>query len=381
MMKPTLFIFVLTLWMFTGCGRPVTHETMTTTPVAHYVCPMHPQVTSDKPGSCQICGMNLVPIQQSSSSSTVIISPETRQRIGLTFGMVEKRELIRELRVPARIVINETKLYHVNVKVDGWVEKLFVATTGQFVHQGEPLLSIYSQDLLNAQAEHLSVNDAMRPSARRRLQLMDMTDEEIQRLEQTKQINKTLTLYAPASGYVIERDIAAGHKVTAGEMVLVLADLSDVWADADIFQNDVSLVKTGTTVEVTLGDETFTGRVSFIAPTVDAETRTVKVRMEIPNPDAKLKPEMWATARLKINLGERLAIPAAAVMRTGEHVYAFRDAGDGKLVPVEIKLGWRAGDWFEVLTGLAAGDKVVTSANFLVDSESQLKAALAGMNH
>jgi len=323
--------------------------------------------------------MNLVPIQQPSFSSTVMISSEARQRIGLTIGMVEKRELTRELRVPARIVINETKLYHVNVKVDGWVEKLFVATTGQFVHQGEPLLSIYSQDLLNAQAEHLSVNDAMRPAARRRLQLMDMTDEEIQRLEQTKQINKTLTLYAPASGYVIERDIAAGHKVTAGEMVLVLADLSDVWADADIFQNDVSLVKTGATVEATLGDETFTGRVSFIAPIVDAETRTVKVRMEIPNPDAKLKPEMWATARLKINLGERLAIPAAAIMRTGERVYTFRDAGDGKLEPVELKLGARAGEWFEVLDGLAAGDKVVTSANFLVDSESQLKAALAGM--
>jgi len=378
-MKPTRFIFLLTLLMFTGCGRPVAHETTATTPAAHYVCPMHPQVTSDKPGSCPICGMNLVPIRQSSSSSTVMISPEARQRIGLTLGMVEKRELIRELRVPARIMIDETKLYHVNVKVDGWVEKLFVATTGQFVHQGEPLLSIYSQDLLNAQAEHLSVNDAMRPSARRRLQLMDMTDEEIQRLEQTKQINKTLTLYAPASGYVIERDIAAGHKVTAGEMVLVLADLSDVWADADVFQNDVALVKTGATVEVTLGDETFTGRVSFIAPTVDAETRTVKVRMEIPNPDAKLKPEMWATARLKINLGERLAIPDVAVMRTGERVYTFRDAGKGKLEPVELKLGARTGEWFEVLAGLAAGDKVVTSANFLVDSESQLKAALAGM--
>lgn len=370
-----LILLLAVLPIVAGCGRPATHEAT----AARYVCPMHPQITSDKPGSCSICGMNLVPVREATTSNAVVIPPATRQQIGLTLGTVEKRALRREIRAPAGIVADETRLYHVNTKVDGWVEQLFVATTGQFVHKGDPLLTIYSPSLMTAQAEHLSAGDALRPSARRRLELMDMTDEQITRLEQTKQINKTLTLHAPASGYVIERNIATGHKLTAGDQVLALADLSVVWADADVFQADVSLMKTGATVEIVVGTETFTGKVSFIAPTVDAETRTVKVRMEIPNPDAKLKPEMWATARLKVDLGERLAIPAAAVMRTGERTYTFKDAGDGKLTPVELKLGARAGEWFELRDGLAAGDKVVTSANFLVDSESQLKAALAGM--
>lgn len=378
-MKFIALILLLSMMpIFAGCGRPVPHEAA----AARYICPMHPQITSDKPGDCPICGMKLVLAgREMKSDGMIAITPEIRQRMGLTLGAVEKRQLTREIRAPGRIVPDETKLYHVNVKVDGWVEKLFVATTGQFVHKGDPLLTIYSPSLMSAQAEHLSASDAMRPMARRRLQLMDMTDEQIARLEQTQEINKTLTLYAPTSGYVIERNIATGHKLTAGDQVLALADLSDVWADADVFQADVSLMKTGETVEVTVGSETFTGKVSFIAPTVDAETRTIKVRMQIPNPDAKLKPEMWATARVKVDLGERLAIPEAAVMRTGERTYAFKTGEGDHLMPVEIKLGARSDSWFEVISGLEAGDKVVTSANFLVDSESQLKAALAGMKH
>jgi Cu(I)/Ag(I) efflux system membrane fusion protein len=361
------------------------------TKAGKFHCPMHPTVVSDKKGSCSICGMDLVPIAQSRAGqadheskvpgrATVAITPETRQRMGLTLGTIAKRGLVREIRAPARIVADETKLYHVNVKVDGWVEQLFVATTGQFVRKGDPLLTIYSPSLMSAQAEHLSATDEMRPLARRRLELMDMTDEQIARLERTKQINKTLTLYAPASGYVIERNIATGHKLSAGEMLLVLADLSNVWADADVFQSDVALVTIGAAVAVAVDDQTFTGKVNFIAPTVDATTRTIKVRMQVPNPDTKLKPEMWAIARLKIDLGERLAISSSAVMRTGERAYAFKDIGDAHLAPVEIALGARAGDWFVVRDGLKEGDKVVTSANFLVDSESSLKAALAAMS-
>ncbi|MCX7885719.1 MAG: efflux RND transporter periplasmic adaptor subunit [Verrucomicrobiae bacterium] len=346
-----------------------------------YHCPMHPQVVAERKGSCPICGMDLVPVagRKAGSSGAVVITPEMRQLMGLTLGTVEKRALIREIRAAARIVVQEPRLYHVNVKVDGWVEELFVATTGQFVRKGEPLLRIYSPSLMSAQAEHLSAPAELRTVARRRLELLDMSDEQIAQLEQTKQINKTLTIHAPATGYVIERNIAAGHRLAAGELVMMLADLSELWADAEVFQADAALLKPGDTMEIAIGNETFTGRVSFISPVMDQATRTVKVRADVPNPALKLKPEMWGTARLKIDLGEKLAIPCTAVMRSGERTYAFKSGEAAHLIPVEVKLGARAGDWFEVLDGLAAGDRVVTSANFLVDSESQLKAALSAM--
>ena len=224
-----------------------------------------------------------------------------------------------------------------------------------------------------------SGNSNLVAAARRRLELLDITDDQITHLAQGGEPERTVTLYAPTSGYVAERNIAAGHKVMPGEMLLTLADLSVVWADADIYESDLPLVKVGMPAEVTVNSQVFTGKVTFVSPTIDPESRTMKARIEIPNPDATLKPEMFATARLKFDLGEKLAIPSPAVMRTGERVYAFRDAGDDRLEPVEIKLGTRTDGWFEVLDGLTAGDKVVTAANFLVDSESQLKAALAGM--
>jgi Cu(I)/Ag(I) efflux system membrane fusion protein len=366
----------------TGCRKPE-HQHETPAKAGKYTCPMHPQIVTDKPGECPICHMTLVPVTESQSPSGVRVSPAARQAIGLKLDPVESLSLQREVRAAARIVADETKLYHVTVKLDGWVEHLFAATTGQYVKQGEPLLTIYSPELLAAQREYLTAlqsgNASLLAAAKRRLELWDITDAQIAQLQKTGEPERVMTLHAPASGWVIERNIAAGHKVMAGEMLLTLADLTTVWADAAIFQDDIAGVTTGATVEVTVGRETFTGKVSFIAPTVDAETRTIKVRLQIPNPDAKLKPEMWATARLRIDLGERLAIPAAAVMRTGEQTYAFKDTGDGQLTPVAVRLGARAGEWFELLDGLATGDQVVTSANFLIDSEAQVKGALAGM--
>jgi len=361
---------------------------------AKYHCPMHPAVVSGKPGDCPICGMKLVPMEETKPGETnappglaaVSITPAARERMGLTLGTVEKRRLAREVRTSARIVADETRLHHVTVKIDGYVEKLFTATTGQRVTQGEPLLSIYSPALVSAQQEYLNVlnsNAGLAAAARKRLTLWDITDEQIERLAKTGQPERTVTLFAPASGWIIERDIAAGHRVTAGEQLMVLGDLSSVWADSDIFQSDLPHVKMGMPVELDLSaapDMTFTGKVSFIAPSLDAGTRTVKVRMEIPNSGLLLKPEMYAVARMAFDLGEKLAIPESAVMRTGVRAYAFRDAGEGQLVPTEIKLGTRTEGWFELLGGLKAGDKVVTSANFLVDSESSMKAAIEALS-
>jgi RND family efflux transporter MFP subunit len=374
-----------------------------------YRSTMNPNEVSDKPGKDSM-GMEMVPFEVTEGSeptlpglATVSIAPATRERMGITFGTVEKRALSRDVRTSARIVPDETRLYHVTVKVEGWVNHLHNVITGEFVKKDQPLLTIYSPELVSAEQEYLvalqakeklaaSVNpvnaDAVKggetllAASRRRLELWDIPNEEIERLEKTRQIEKNLTLRSPVSGWVMERNIAAGHKIMQGESLLVVADLTTVWGDADVYESDLPYVKLGMPVELTLpywSDKTFTGKVIFLSPTLDPETRTLKARMEIANSDLLLKPEMYANARLHYELGEKLAVPEAAVMRTGEHSYAFKDGNDGKLIPVEIQIGPRDDGYFEMLSGLNEGDRVVTSANFLVDSESSMKAAIEAL--
>jgi Cu(I)/Ag(I) efflux system membrane fusion protein len=181
---------------------------------------------------------------------------------------------------------------------------------------------------------------------------------------------------------VIEKQVLAGQRIAPGDALMVVADLSNVWGDADIYESDLPYIQLGMPMEITLPywpEKTFQGKISFISPQLDPQTRTIKVRLDIANTDLLLKPDMYADARLRLPLGEKLAVPEGAVMRTGRHLYAFRDGGDGKLIPVEIKIGARSGDYFEVLSGLSENDRVVTSANFLVDSESSMRAALEGL--
>ncbi|MBI2440905.1 MAG: efflux RND transporter periplasmic adaptor subunit [Lentisphaerae bacterium] len=332
--------------------------------------------------------------------ASVAITPETRQRMGLTLGVVEKRGLSRTVRTSARIVADETRLFRVTTKIEGWVEKLFVAVTGQAVNKGDPLLTIYSPELVSAQQEYLTVVQAagnlaadttgdaasgakaLLAAARQRLQLWDISDEQIARLEQTGQVEKYLTLLAPAGGFVIEKGVLAGQKIMPGDVLMVVADLAVVWGDADLYQLDLPHVQMGMPMELTLPfwpGKTFEGKVSFIWPALDVATRTLRIRLEIPNLELLLKPEMYADAKLSYPLGEKVAVPEGAIMRTGEHTYAFRDTPDGKLTPVEVLLGARSEGYYEVLAGLSEGDRVVTSANFLVDSESSMRAALEAL--
>lgn len=336
---------------------------------ATYFCPMHPQITANKPGTCPICNMNLVPAGSQnehaghstvSGLAAVTISPEVRHRIGLTLGTVESRELTHEIRAAARVVPAETGLYRVTARVEGWAETLHV-TTGQFVERGAPLLTIYSPELLTAQRELAIGGD----SARRRLERLGFDGN---------------TLRAPVAGYVIERHVLPGQRITADEALFVIADLTTIWAEAEWFASDPVTVAVGTEAELVAGGQTVTGQVVFVSPMLDPRTRTVKARLEIPNAELRFRPDMLGTVTMRVSRGRSLAIPESAVMRTGAKTYAFRDEGEGRLMPVEVELGPRSGEWFPLKTGLNAGDAVVTSANFLVDSESQLKAALSGMS-
>ncbi|MEK7781038.1 MAG: efflux RND transporter periplasmic adaptor subunit [Verrucomicrobiota bacterium] len=388
-------------------AAPAEDEKIAQVKVGQFYCPMAAEHVQEEPGKCPLCGMKLVEkkLQATASAApvpgltTVAITTETRQRMGLKLGTVEKRALTGAVRTSARIVANETRQHRVTTKIEGWVDKLFVATTGQAIKKGDPLLTVYSPDLFAAQAEYLIAlagvktlggsnavvqqgSDSLLAASRRRFELWDISDEQIERLEKSGKAEKYLTLSAPASGWVTERMVLAGQKIMPGEPLMVISDLTEIWADADIYQSDLPHVKVGMPVQVTLPywpGQVFTGQVSFITPTLNPMTRTLNARLEIHNPNLLLKPEMYATATLQLEHGEKLAVPTTAVLFTGTRNVAFRDVGDGHLAPAELKLGARSGDYYEVLEGLSEGDKVVVSANFLVDSESSMKAALESL--
>ena len=330
----------------------------------------------------------------------VEISPEKLQSVGVKFERAERRSLEREIRTVGRAAIDERRLARVNVKIEGWIQDLSVNYTGQRVERGQLLFTLYSPELLATQREYLLalkardmfknnpssrvVEDSfsLLDSARQRLKLWDITDDQIQELERTGQASKTVAFYSPISGIVTEKKAFAGARVSPGDEVYTIADLSQIWIVADIYEFELPLIQIGQSAVVSLSYDpgrVLNGRVTFVYPTLDAETRTAKVRFEVPNPGERIKPEMYANVELKIPLGRRLVVPRDAVLESGERQIIFIHHGGGKLEWRNAKLGVQAGDWIEIREGLKEGENIVTSANFLLDSESRLKTAIGGM--
>lgn len=331
----------------------------------------------------------------------VMVSPERQQLIGLKTGLVEYRSIERTIRTVGVVEFDERRLADVNIKIEGWIESLFVNFTGEAVKKGQPLLTIYSPDLVSTQEEHLqalraretlaksrfadivSGAETLVNASRRRLQYWDISDEDIATLERTGTPRKSLTIYSPIDGVVIEKMAVRGKKVMPGESLYRVADLSTVWIQGEIYEYEVPAVKLGQAASVTLASypgELFRGKVSYIYPVLTEKTRTVKVRFEFSNTkDWKLKPQMYANVEIRIPFGKRLVVPDEALLDSGTRQLVFIDKGQGTFEPRDVKVGARVEGYAEILAGLSAGERVVTSANFLIDSESQLKAAVGAM--
>ena len=290
-----------------------------------------------------------------------------------------------------RVDYAEPNISIINLKYDGWVENLFVNSTGRAVRKGEPLFDIYSPELVSAQQEYLIALKAgavlgeastLLKSAREKLRLWSVTDSQVEELGRTGQLKKTETVYSPVSGIVIEKNVLQGQKIMAGESLFKIADLSRVWILGEIYEYELPFVKTGQEANISLSyypGESFAGKIIYIYPYLRPETRTNQVRIEVANPGLKLKPEMFASLEIHVDYGKRLTVPADAVLDAGTLKIVFVAKDDGYFEPREVKVGVKGEDLFEVLGGLNEGENVVTSANFLIDSESSLKAALNRM--
>lgn len=333
-------------------------------------------------------------------TDTMTISPERLQEIGVRFEIAEPRPLTRTIRTVGRVAIDERRLANVTIKIEGWIDRLYVSATGDRVQQGQELFTLYSPELVATQQEYLLALQSARELGqsdfpevaqgaqsllevtRRRLLLWDIPEYHIEDLERTGKVLKTLPIHAPISGTVIERKAVAGLYVKPGDPLYTIADLTSIWILGDIYEYELPLIQVGQTADVTLSYDPkthFEARVDFIYPTIDPQARTAKVRFKLANPEEKLKPDMYANVELKVPLGLRLAVPKDAVLETGERKIIFIHHGGGKLEWRTVATGLRANEWVEITEGIQAGEHIVTSANFLIDSESQLKAAVGGM--
>jgi RND family efflux transporter MFP subunit len=370
----------------------------------YYTCGMHPWVVLPKPGDCPICHMKLVPLDPAKFSGEVTVNPLITQSIGVRVSPVVTGPVTRVIRTVGNVDYNETLVRDVNLKISGWVEKLYVNTLGQPVEKDQPLLEIYSPDLYSAQEEYLlafkkkealgsgtgpmadmaSLNADLLESARKRLEYFDISDAQVRELEKSGKASKTMTLRSPFRGTVVLKNVFEGQRVESGMQLLRVADLSKLWIMATIYEYQLPYIEVGQKAAISLPyipGQTFEGKITYVYPYLNQELRQAKVRLELDNPGLVLKPGMFATVELRRTLAaDRTLVPREAVIDTGERQIAFVSLGEGRFDPRKVTVGVEAeGGMLEILDGLKPGELVVTSGEFLLDSEARLREALAKM--
>jgi RND family efflux transporter MFP subunit len=426
-----LSIGLLVSFVLSSCSKPAGKPTADAD-VDYYTCTMHPSVHSKDPGKCPICSMDLVPVikkvsnetkakenpsgmtgnssmgsmpmsspnQEAGKSSEFTVPVERQQQIGVTYATATKRPIQLSIRSVGMLESDTSKMFDYVARVDGYVQELKVSSPGQDVTQGQPLITIYSPDLRSTEQELVNIlndrdrggtsrvsNDQMIEAAKRRLKLWNVSDQEIAELEKSRKPSDQLVLRSPFDGVVNEVMSRPGMNVKMGDKLVSVLDLSNLWVWAEFYENEIGLLKRGQQIDVSLPafpNQTFQGQIAVINPSIDPAKRTARVRIDIPNAKAQLRPGMYANVEVKIDGGEGLTIPVQAALPTGERMLVFLDRGQGKLLPRYVQVGrsfttfdgQQQGSYYQVLNGLQEGDRIVASANFLIDAESQVQGAL-----
>ena len=409
-----VFAAILAIAMAAGCQRAGGSKDPN---VDYYTCTMHPSVRSQDPhGKCPICSMDLVPVmkkglptpsdghphpesatnspQSGAAPSEFTVPVERQQQIGVTYAAAEVKPLRHTIRSVGTVAPDKSRHWEFVARVEGYVQKLHVTSAGEPVEEGQPLLTIYSPELLTAERELVNLLDTrdrattpegrtgaerLLTATRRRLEQWNITAPQIAALEKSRQPSEFLTLNSPFKGIVEDVPVDQGRKVMIGDHLVDVADLSVVWVWAEFYEDELPMLAKGQEVAITTKSypgHTFAGQISLINPFLAEMKRTAKVRIDIPNPEFKLRPGMYLNIELAMDMGEGLTIPVSAVMPTGSHTLVFVDKGEGRLEPRFVQLGRKYGDIYEVTEGLKNGERVVASANFLIDAESKVQGAV-----